>query len=210
MTSGVAAEKEAQQALVAGQETDVERAEEPEVKSEGAQMTQSGCFSEVPIKPPFLIGITTVAAALLHYLAFPLEIFPEKHVPLLHLWYARVPVGALVAAWLWYLKTQASQALQEAGSGMRFTVVKGIAQNGPFAYTRNPMYLHFLAGWIPMFAFVLNTWWEIAICWVVMALYLRFKIIPAEEKFMERNFEGEWDKYKQDVPRWVKMGPIKV
>jgi protein-S-isoprenylcysteine O-methyltransferase Ste14 len=71
---------------------------------------------------------------------------------------------------------------------------------GPFAYTRNPMYLGMLisllgvaiwVGTLPMFVAVF-----LDFC------VLNFAFIPFEEAKMSRIFGSEYDAYRQKVRRW--------
>jgi protein-S-isoprenylcysteine O-methyltransferase Ste14 len=79
--------------------------------------------------------------------------------------------------------------------------VTQIVTGGPFAYTRNPMYLSL----IPLYiggglAFRLP--WAFVLLAPVFLL-LNFGVIRPEEKYLEARFGAEYLQYKSRVPRWI-------
>ena len=75
-----------------------------------------------------------------------------------------------------------------------------LAMTGPYAYTRNPLYLgSFIIA--TGFAFAARSWWFIAVL-VVMLLAIYLPVIRAEEAFLAQHFP-EFAEYARRVPRLV-------
>ena len=75
-----------------------------------------------------------------------------------------------------------------------------LAMTGPYAYTRNPLYLgSFIIA--TGFAFAARSWWFIAVL-VVLLLAIYLPVIRAEEAFLALHFP-EFAEYARRVPRLV-------
>ena len=82
-----------------------------------------------------------------------------------------------------------------------FRTPSALVTSGPFAFTRNPMYLGMfasLAGWslllgtsTPILPIPVFVWW------------LRRRFVLREEVFMEQNFGESYRAYKARVRRWL-------
>lgn len=72
---------------------------------------------------------------------------------------------------------------------------------GPYRLSRNPMYLGlflFFTGLSVIFVLV----WSI-ISLLVVVYYVNSKVIPIEERQLQRNFSVAYEKYCKKVRRWV-------
>lgn len=74
---------------------------------------------------------------------------------------------------------------------------------GPFAFTRNPLYLSLLlvTGGIAVFA---NSMWYL-VALLLLFLILNFWAVPREEKYLENSFGEEYIQYKKRVSRWIEF-----
>ena len=77
---------------------------------------------------------------------------------------------------------------------------EALATTGPYAYTRNPLYLGSLLIGIG-FAVVARSWWVGAVL-VLMFFAIYVPVIRGEEKFLRDKFP-EFDGYAQRVPRML-------
>jgi protein-S-isoprenylcysteine O-methyltransferase Ste14 len=74
---------------------------------------------------------------------------------------------------------------------------------GFYRYVRNPMYLGFFWGWMGLW--VLFGWWNwttiagVALVILGVMAFVRFY----EEPTLRRMFDGEYEEYCRNVPRWV-------
>lgn len=117
----------------------------------------------------------------------------------LYLWLAQpslasLALGALIAA--------AGLSLRAAASG-HITKNAALTTSGPYAYTRNPLYLGsfiMAAG----FAAAARNWWIVAaMVMLFAAIYL--PVIRAEEEYLRGQF-AEFDDYAHSVPRlWPRL-----
>lgn len=123
----------------------------------------------------------------------------------------RVPLGFLFAvAYLWLANPKwssivAGSSLIVAGLAVRAAASGHIRKNaeltttGPYAYTRNPLYLGSL---LIASGFVLaarNPW--IALAALIMFLIVYMPVIRAEEDYLRSTF-SEYEKYSAHVPRF--------
>jgi protein-S-isoprenylcysteine O-methyltransferase Ste14 len=76
-----------------------------------------------------------------------------------------------------------------------------LVTSGPYAFTRNPMYVS-LALLTIAFGFFLNTWWTVLLLVPSLLMVQRFVILP-EERYLERRFGSEYVAYTRRVRRWL-------
>ena len=122
----------------------------------------------------------------------------------------RVPLGfAFAILYVWLAKPTAISILVSAAFVIPGLVLRALASghvqkneqlttSGPYAYTRNPLYLGSLilaAG----FALAARSWW-IAVAMAVFFLAVYVPVIRAEEAFLRERFPQFAD-YARDVPR---------
>lgn len=75
---------------------------------------------------------------------------------------------------------------------------ESLATSGPYAYTRNPLYLGSLL--IGMgFALAARSWW-VGVALVIMFFAIYLPVIRGEESFLRQKF-AEFDEYARRVPR---------
>lgn len=76
-----------------------------------------------------------------------------------------------------------------------------IVREGPFARTRNPIYLSFALFDLGV-ALLMNNLWIILVL-VPLMLYVDRGIIRREERYLEQQFGDEYLEYKGSVRRWL-------
>ena len=77
---------------------------------------------------------------------------------------------------------------------------EALATSGPYAYTRNPLYLGSLLIGLG-FALAARSWW-VAVALIVMFLAIYLPVIRDEEKFLRQKFPG-FAEYARRVPRML-------
>ena len=124
----------------------------------------------------------------------------------------RVPLGFLFAlVYLWFAHPSwtwiaAGSAFVVAGIAVRAAASGHIRKNreltitGPYAYTRNPLYLGSVLIAIG-FAMAARNWW-IAVAAVAMFAAIYWPVIRDEEKYLRSTFPG-YNDYAASVPRFV-------
>lgn len=82
-----------------------------------------------------------------------------------------------------------------------------LVTGGPFAYTRNPLYLSNLGAAL---GFVLMCGrWELLAPVVAGWFLLHLPTVSTEEEFLRGRFGEKYDQYCQRVPRWLPRTPIR-
>jgi protein-S-isoprenylcysteine O-methyltransferase Ste14 len=82
---------------------------------------------------------------------------------------------------------------------------EALATSGPFAYTRNPLYLGSLLIGVG-FSVAARSWW-IGVALVSMFFAIYFPVIHDEEAFLRKKFPG-FEEYARAVPRmWPRIIP---
>lgn len=76
-----------------------------------------------------------------------------------------------------------------------------IVTNGPFRFTRNPLYIGGTCVYLAL-TLVLNLGWAL-IFLVPMLLVLNWGIVAREERYLEKKFGAPYIAYKASVPRWI-------
>jgi protein-S-isoprenylcysteine O-methyltransferase Ste14 len=77
---------------------------------------------------------------------------------------------------------------------------ESLATSGPYAYTRNPLYLGSLLIGVG-FAVAARSWW-VGVALVLMFFAIYLPVIRAEEKFLREKFP-EFEEYARGVPRML-------
>jgi protein-S-isoprenylcysteine O-methyltransferase Ste14 len=149
--------------------------------------------ASVVIHPPiawalaFVVGLGTDRL-------YPLPFVPPS-VP-------RVWVGGLVFAMGFVLAIWAIVTMREAGTRVEtHKPTTTIAVNGPYRFTRNPIYLGMLIGQTGL-AVGLDSLWILATL-VPFFLVIRYGVIAREEAYLERKFGAVYLGYKSRVRRWL-------
>jgi len=122
----------------------------------------------------------------------------------------RVPLGFLFAVFYFWLarpswRSLALGAIVVAPGLLIRALASGhvrkneaLATSGPYAYTRNPLYLGSLLMGLG-FAVAARSWW-VGLALVVMFLAIYLPVIRGEEEFLRRTFP-EFEEYARRVPR---------
>jgi protein-S-isoprenylcysteine O-methyltransferase Ste14 len=124
----------------------------------------------------------------------------------------RVPLGFVVAGlYVWLAQPSAASLLLGAGFVVLGLALRGwasghleknerLATHGPYAYTRNPLYVgsSILA---TGFAVAARSWW-VALILAIMFVAVYLPVIRGEEEFLAERFP-EFAAYAREVPRLV-------
>jgi protein-S-isoprenylcysteine O-methyltransferase Ste14 len=122
----------------------------------------------------------------------------------------RVPLGFLFAVFYFWLARPSWRSmllgailvvpglLVRAVASGHVRKNEALATSGPYAYTRNPLYLGSLLIGIG-FAVAARSWW-VGVALVVMFFAIYLPVIRDEEAFLRQRF-SEFDEYARRVPR---------
>ena len=143
-------------------------------------------WSNIPIPEVHLIGLIV---GVVIQIVYPLEF--TAWVWLRYLVGSLAIVTGILFAW-WAVRTAAK---------MDIAAPSKVLTKGPYAYSRNPMYV----GWTLMIAgiaLVMNNLWMLLILLLVV-IYTHFFVILKEEHFLTGEFGKEYEQYKTKVKRYL-------
>ena len=143
-------------------------------------------WSNVPVPEAYIAGII---AGIILQLIYPLSINWQQWIGFL-LGGLAIGSGALLAGWA--VMTAADLDIETPA---------GILTTGPYAFSRNPMYV----GWTLInlgIALVANNLW-ILLSLPVVIFYTHKFVILKEEQFLEEQFGDQYRLYKNAVRRYV-------
>ena len=116
----------------------------------------------------------------------------------------RVVIFMMAVSAALYVEMDAKKSLDDAGSGVAFTPIAGIAVDGLYRYSRNPLYTVHVFVTMPALALLFDSGW-LLVASAPMFAYLSKIVIPAEEAFLEQNFGSAFTEYAASVPRWIEI-----
>ena len=153
---------------------------------------------DIPVFPP----LAMLLATLLGFLAWRINqkryrFMPNTLQPLaLRVVFAAVFLGTSVS-----LANAAEEELNRVGTIPNFSTVSKVASQGPFAWSRNSMYLGLFLAQLSL-AVGFDTAWLLASL-VTTMVYLDRVVVPAEELFLSRELGVDYQQYCETVPRWL-------
>lgn len=142
--------------------------------------------------PPLIWLGCAMMSGLVHY-AFPYRMMGQG---------VALPLGITLVLVAVFLAISAVRVLKAAGTNIHpgeptLTIVR----NGPYRFTRNPMYLALCLLQLAL-GFFLNDF--IALLFVIpLAVILHYGVILREERYLEAKFGDPYLALKREVRRWL-------
>lgn len=146
---------------------------------------------DLPVKPPLVYLAAIAVGYLIDHFA-PLRVRPDR---LVVSGMTLVGLGILLAAWAML------HFHRERTSVKPWKPTRVILESGPFAFTRNPLYLAFA-----ILQVGLGLWHQrivVALMALPAVLVIDRVVIRREEAYLERKFGGDYLGYKARVRRWL-------
>jgi protein-S-isoprenylcysteine O-methyltransferase Ste14 len=111
-------------------------------------------------------------------------------------------IGGAVFVFAFALAIWAIRTIRAAGTRVETTMpTTAIVSGGPYAFTRNPIYLGMFLGQIGL-AIAFNSLW-VLITLIAFYAVIRYGVVAREEAYLERKFGETYLDYKSRVRRWV-------
>ena len=146
----------------------------------------------VVIFPPIIIGLALLSEIGLHWL-WPLPISVRSVALVLGTVLSILGVGS--AAW-------GRKVMVQAGTNVSpFKPSTAIVMNGPFRFSRNPLYVGITSLFIGL-SLLIGTWWGFILI-VPTTLILHYGVILREERYLEQKFGDGYLTYKNTVRRYL-------
>jgi protein-S-isoprenylcysteine O-methyltransferase Ste14 len=118
---------------------------------------------------------------------------------------APVVSGSAILIWVAVVAVSETPKLVELGLEVDHSIPIAtpsfLMMRGPYAFTRNPMYVGELGlwlGWTILFGSL-----SVLFGFVVGFALVNFVVLPREERGLERRFGARYLRYKNSVPRWL-------
>ena len=122
----------------------------------------------------------------------PIEIVPRS---------ATTGVGGFAFVIGTALFTGAIRRMEAAGTGPSHEDEPAtLLTEGPFAYSRNPIYLGNCLQYLGL-SVLYNSAWPVVVLAPLLAYFER--VIDREESYLASTFGEEFDRYREAVPRWI-------
>jgi protein-S-isoprenylcysteine O-methyltransferase Ste14 len=150
--------------------------------------------SQALIRPPVALALAFLGGLCIDRFILPLPFLPGG--------WATGLVGLLLflaglALVIWALDT-----FRRAGTRVEtHQPTTAIASDGPYRYSRNPIYAGMLVGLLGL-SIGFNSLWILASL-VPFYLVIRHGVVAREEAYLERKFGAEYLAYKGSVRRWL-------
>jgi protein-S-isoprenylcysteine O-methyltransferase Ste14 len=148
---------------------------------------------DVVVHPPIALAVALVLAFALNWF-WPLPFVPSA-IP-------RIQLGVLLVIGMLLIIRWAAVTFRKARTNILTSqATTAVVATGPFAYSRNPIYVAALLGMIGA-AIAFDSLWFLAAL-VVIWLVLRYGVIAREETYLERKFGAPYLDYTSKVRRWL-------
>ena len=142
--------------------------------------------------PPAILLISMIVMVLLHLLAPGLRV---------HSWFVRAP-GALLIVGGIAMSAWGSAIFQRVGTNIKpFDRPGHFVRQGPFRFSRNPMYLGFAVALLGLWLFLGSATSGVVVASFVWVIQTRF--ILFEERMMTSTFGEDYLAYCRRTRRWI-------
>jgi protein-S-isoprenylcysteine O-methyltransferase Ste14 len=148
---------------------------------------------DIVVLPPVLVGGTMILGVIVHYALWTRPLLPA--VP------ARV-LGLTLFVSSGLLAHLSHRAMQRVGTNVMPTLpTLALATDGPYRYTRNPLYIAAIGVYLGVALWVDG--WAPLLLLFPMAFVLHRGIVLREEKYLTNKFGETYRSYQSRVRRWL-------
>jgi protein-S-isoprenylcysteine O-methyltransferase Ste14 len=166
---------------------------DPRQTGDGRASTETTDRSNPVIRPPIAWALAFVAGLAVDRL-YPLRWIPATWP---NVWLGVMVFGAGFALAIWAIVT-----FRRAGTRVESTEpTMAIVTQGPYRFTRNPIYLGMFLGQTGLAIGFDNPW--ILAMLIPFYLVLRYGVVAREEAYLERKFGYVYSDYESRVRRWL-------
>ena len=144
--------------------------------------------------PPYLVFLGLIISFLLEFLVYRNQIFDKSII------FRFLGIILTIAAILLFVKSVRIFNLRKEKLHPR-SISTQIFKDGPFQFSRNPIYLAMFVLLIGV-GLTLNSFWFLY-SGLVVAIMLHYGVIIPEENYLEKEFGKDYLEYKKTVRRWL-------
>lgn len=144
--------------------------------------------------PPYLVFLGLIISFLLEFLVYRNQIFDNSII------FRFLGIILTIAAILLFVKSVRIFNLRKEKIHPR-SISTQIFKDGPFQFSRNPIYLAMFVLLIGV-GLTLNSFWFLY-SGLVVVIMLHYGVIIPEENYLEKEFGKDYLEYKKTVRRWL-------
>ena len=144
--------------------------------------------------PPYLVFLGLIISFLLEFLLYRNQIFDNSTI------FRFLGIILTIAAILLFVKSVRIFNLRKEKIHPR-SISTQIFKDGPFQFSRNPIYLAMFVLLIGV-GLTLNSFWFLY-SGLVVAIMIHYGVIIPEENYLEKEFGKDYLEYKKTVRRWL-------
>lgn len=144
--------------------------------------------------PPYLVFLGLIISFLLEFLVYRNQIFDNSII------FRFLGIILTIAAILLFVKSVRIFNLRKEKLHPR-SISTQIFKDGPFQFSRNPIYLAMFVLVIGV-GLTLNSFWFLY-SGLVVAIMIHYGVIIPEENYLEKEFGKDYLEYKKSVRRWL-------
>ena len=144
--------------------------------------------------PPYLVFLGLIMSFLLEFLVYRNQIFDNSII------FRFLGIILTIAAILLFVKSVRIFNLRKEKIHPR-SISTQIFKDGPFQFSRNPIYLAMFVLLIGV-GLTLNSFWFLY-SGLVVAIMIHYGVIIPEENYLEKEFGKDYLEYKKSVRRWL-------
>ncbi|MGK9169588.1 isoprenylcysteine carboxylmethyltransferase family protein [Inquilinus limosus] len=156
-------------------------------------MTNRADTAQVVVRPPIAWALAVLVGLALDWL-MPLPFMPAA---VSAGWLGGTAFAIALGLFVWAIAT-----LTRAGSNVPTNMpTTTIVDDGPYRFTRNPIYLAMFLGLVGL-ATAFDSLWLLVVL-VPFGLVIRYGVVAREEAYLERKFGELYRQYCSRVRRWL-------
>ena len=144
--------------------------------------------------PPYLVFLGLIISFLLEFFVYRNQIFDNSII------FRFLGIILTIAAILLFVKSVRIFNLRKEKIHPR-SISTQIFKDGPFQFSRNPIYLAMFVLLIGV-GLTLNSLWFLY-SGLVVAIMIHYGVIIPEENYLEKEFGKDYLEYKKTVRRWL-------
>ena len=152
---------------------------------------------DIHVAPPLVFMAGFVAGFIVdrNIARFRIVADPQAHQPIALTGLVLMATGLLLALWAVLAFRRARTSI------LPFRAATAMVRDGPYGFTRNPMYVGMILGYLGL-GMVFNTVWPIMLLPVVVWALVKL-VVQREESYLEAVFGDAYRAYRRDVRRWL-------
>ncbi len=143
--------------------------------------------------PPVLFLLPLIVGLIAHWI-YPMYLTQETLL--------QIAIGSALGLSAVLIAVWAERIMHRAGTNVNpYKPTTQIVTEGPYRFTRNPMYLSMTIFYLGL-SLIFNSLWPLLLLPLVLVV-ITYGVIKREERYLEMKFGAVYSQYKARVRRWI-------